>query len=149
MSLACCLGLLLQKFFLFSNVILPSKLSLMFHSVVFPVKIKQQTTKQIKTTRYLNFLFAYICLLASKYRESFFDDKIIKKKLRQPYYSKGALKGRHWSIWRSCMLHCIKAPCTRVCDYHAKGGLQSKFSEVIMMISLLVAITLHYQWPLL
>lgn len=49
----------------------------MFYSVVFPVEKNQQTTKQIKTTMYLNFLFAYICLLASKYRESFFDDKII------------------------------------------------------------------------
>lgn len=38
---------------------------------------------------------------------------------------------------------CVRGLYARGCDYHISGDW-SKFSEVIMMISLLVAVTLHY-----
>lgn len=42
-------------------------------------------------------------------------------------------------------ISCVRKLYVRVCDYHISGDLRSKFSEVIMMISLLVAITsCHY-----
>lgn len=140
MSLACCLGLL-QKFFLFSNVILPSKLSLMFHSVVFPVKIKQQTTKQIKITRYLNFLFAYICLLASKYRESFFDDKIIKKNWGSHITVKV-----HWKVGTGVS---GGVACFIALRHHVQGYVITMQKEACRVSSVKSLWWYHCWWPLL